>query len=166
MMPLDFRSQAIEKLTRRYSNGIDCLITGKDSLHTHVFKEYVLGFSLPQYEIFLKGGDAPVLSCLLDNGSFFLMTTTQMFSIYSGVFARMNYTDYLWYDKKVFKANLPLMSGKTKTWKYYSVAQKEFWYEIDSIQPADAAHGCILYFACKAYNVPPPDFDDPVWGDS
>jgi len=166
MSPLEFHTQAIEKLIRRYSNGIDCLITGNDSLHTRIFKEYTTGFSLPQYNIYLKEGDAPILSCLLDNGNFFLMTTTQMFSVYSGVFARMRYTDYLWYDKKVFKNNLPFMSGKTKTFKYYTVDQKEFWYEIDSIQPADAAHGCILYFARGAYNVPPPDLNDPVWTDS
>ncbi|MBO9203222.1 MULTISPECIES: hypothetical protein [Niastella] len=167
MEPLDFHTQAIEKLTRRYSNGIDNLITGNDVLHTHVFKEYIPDFSLPQYDIFLTGGDAPVLSCQLDNGNFFLMTTTQMFSIYSGVFARMNYKDYLWYSHKVFKANGPLFSEKnvkTRTWKYYSTDRKEFWYEIDSIQPADAADCCILYFARKAYNVPPPSLDDPVWG--
>ena len=166
MSPQDFHTQSIEKLARRYSNKIDSLITGNDFLHTHVFKEYVLGFSLPQYDVFLKGGDAPILSCLLDNGNFFLMTTTQMFSVYSGVFARMNYADYLWYDKEVYKANFPLTSGKTRTFKYCSRDQKELWYEIDSIQPADAAHNCILYFARSAYNVPPPDFDDPIWGDS
>lgn len=163
MRPLDFHAQAIEKLTSRYRNGIDCLITGNDFSHTHIFKEYAHDFSLSQYGIFLKEGDAPILSCLLDNGNFFLMTTTQMFSIYSGVFASMKYTDYLWYDIEVLSANLPLTAGKTKTWKYYSTDRKEFWYEIDSIQPADAAHGCILYFARRAYNVPPPDIDDPVW---
>lgn len=164
MKPLDFHALAIEKLTRRYSNGIDCLITGNDVLHTQVYKTYNPNFSLPQYDISLKGGDAPILSCLLDNENFFLMTTTQMFSVYSGVFAKMNYIDYLWYDIKVFSANLPLTSGKTRTFKYYSTTLKEFWYEIDSIQPADAAHGCILYFARKAYNVPPPDLDNPILG--
>ena len=62
MRPLDFHAQAIEKLTKRYSNGIDSLITGNDFLHTHVFKEYALGFSLPQYDIFLKGGNGSDVS--------------------------------------------------------------------------------------------------------
>jgi hypothetical protein len=67
------------------------------------------------------------------------------------------YKDYWWHDRIIFSKNLPLEKGKTKIFKYYSLNKEEFWYEIDSGQPADAAHGCVLSYMRMLNKIEPPD---------
>jgi hypothetical protein len=150
----------LDKLKSRYSD-VNNLLTNNDKSHTVIFSSMLNSYFKPECGITLGESEFPILECLLPNGNYFLMSTLKMESYFSGINYKLFYSDYWWYDREYFQNALPFIEGQTKVLKYYSFEKSEFLYEIDSGDPFDAAHGCILYNMRKIYNERP--FIPPNW---
>jgi hypothetical protein len=150
----------LSKLKSRYKD-INNLLTKNNKSHTVIFSSLLDGYCKHEYHIILELNEFPILECLLPNGNYFLMSTTKMMSHFDGKDYKLLYSDYWWHDRDFFQKALPFTEGKTKVLKYFSYDKSEFLYEIDSGEPFDAAHGCVLYNMRKIYNERP--FIPPTW---
>jgi hypothetical protein len=153
-------SLILDKLKSRYRDVAN-LVTKNSENHTNVFSYPINNYHQHEYNLTLELDEFPILECVLPNGNYFLMTTTKMISHYCDKHYVMTYSDYWWHDREFFQKAMPFTEGDTKVLKYFSFEKVEFIYEIDSGEPFDAAHGCILYNMRKIYNQKP--FIPPTW---
>ena len=132
------------KLNRRYPSG---LRTNNTSLNTRIFYSFKESLEMKQSEstFHIAANELPILKCDLPNGNRFLMTTKSMYSVYNGKTYLLNYIDYQKTKSKSYKNTGEIVDGKTHHFVYLSHDQEEFYYEIDSFYPTDAAHNVILH---------------------
>ena len=150
MTSLEIYNYILEKLISRY-NDLSKLRTNNDSLHTRIFLNATFSYQYSNINVLLDTEELPILECLLPNGNYALMSTVRIISRFQGIKYELSYRDYLWHDKELFAKSLPFSQGKSKVFKYYSKNKQEFFYEVDSFEPADACHNCILYQMRKIY---------------
>ncbi len=140
---VNIHERIIEKLKRKY-NGFE-LKTNNNALYTIIHKdqESILKLKCSLFE--LDADEIPILSCLLPNENFFLMTTKGMYSVFSNKQYIMYYKDFDRSDRSYYNSSKQLGEGNTRVFKYYSKTNEIFIYEIDSLYPADASHNVILH---------------------
>ncbi|PKV49586.1 hypothetical protein ATE84_1617 [Aquimarina sp. MAR_2010_214] len=130
----------IEKLKEVYGD-LDNLKTNNEVLHTRIFTD-ISDFRINS--IFkLKDSELPVLECGL-NKNYILATTKSLYSIYNNTKYEMEYQDFLKSDRKYFFKNADIAAGNTRVFKYYLKDGSVFFYEIDSLYPADIIHNTIV----------------------
>jgi hypothetical protein len=133
----------IDKLKEKYTDLVD-LKTNNSKLHTRIFCSEIENYNVKALQLILGKEEYPILECKLENGNYFLMTTNKMLSLYKNTPYSLSYIDYWWYDSKVREKYKSIIEGDTIIFKYYSLNEQPFWYEIDSFYPADIAHNTIL----------------------
>ncbi|NME71265.1 hypothetical protein [Flammeovirga aprica] len=145
MNDLEVANFIINKFKRRY--GDKELKTHNDRLNTFILRdlETVIDESLVSSTFEIAQEEIPLLFCELPNQNKILMTTRCMYSLYKKKFYKLLYSKYSFSDRSYYRKTIQLVSGKTVTFKYCSIDNEDFFYEIDSFYPADAAHYVVCH---------------------
>jgi hypothetical protein len=143
MKQIEIFHAIIDKLKEKYGDLVN-LKTNNKKLNTKIFVNETYNYEVTELNIKLEREEMPILECILENGNYLLMTTKRMLSRYNGKFFTLNYLDYWWDDSIVRRKYRSIFEGETVVFKYYSLTNEPFWFEIDSFYPADAAHNKIL----------------------
>ncbi|MDY8137209.1 hypothetical protein [Aquimarina sp. 2201CG5-10] len=131
----------LEKLKEVYGD-LDNLKTNNEILHTRIFKDVSTLKINNRFK--LKNTELPVLECELENSNYVLATTRSLYSIYNDAKYEMKYTEFLKSDREYFFKNSDIAVGNTRVFRYFFINGKDFFYEIDSLYPADIVHNTIV----------------------